>query len=137
MSRWVSQAAMLVMMAGSAAAQDRGPSYTFFGTPGLLEMPTAESADRSEIAATFAHAGSGGFKGSFSYQLTDRLSGSFRYALIDQYREVTDPAVVPGTYETFDRSFDLQYRLTDESRYLPALAVGLRDFLGTGRFSSE
>lgn len=46
--------------------------------------------------------------------------------------KVTNPQ-----FETFDRSFDLKYRFNDESTYLPAVAVGLRDFLGTGRFGSE
>ncbi len=133
----VGYAALLTALASGVHAQDNGPSYTFFGTPGLLEMPTAESAAPSEIAATLSYAGSGGYKTSFTYQLTDRLSGSFRYASVDQYGIVRPGGGVPNTYETFDRSFDLQYRLTDESRYLPAVAIGLRDFLGTGRFSSE
>lgn len=129
--------ALFCPIAGAVEAQDNGPSLTFFGTSGLLEMPSAESAARSDISATFSYSGSGGYKTSFSYQLTDRLAGSFRYAVVDQYRTVTDPNVNPGTYETFDRSFDLEYRLTNESKYIPAIAVGLRDFLGTGRFSSE
>jgi len=129
--------ALFSLASGSVHAQDNGPSHTFFGTSDLLEMPTAESAERSDISATFSYSGSGGYKTSFSYQLTDRLAGAFRYAVVDQYRIVTDPDVNPGTYETFDRSFDLEYRLTNESTYLPAIAVGLRDFLGTGRFSSE
>lgn len=117
---------------GMAAAQD-GPSYTVFGTPGLIEMPTAESADRSDIAATFGYAGSGGYRTSFSYQLTPKLSGSFRYAVFDMYGRNEGSA----DFETFDRSFDLHYRFNEESQYIPAIAVGLRDFLGTGRFGSE
>ena len=119
-----------------AGAQDRGASYTLFGTTGLLEMPTAESANPSEIAGTFSYAGSAGYRTTFTYQLTDRFSGSFRYAVFDQYGG-RRPDGSRGTFETFDRSFDLEYRLTDESRFLPAVALGLRDFLGTGRYSSE
>lgn len=33
-----------LMLSMAASAQD-GPSYTVFGTPGLIEMPTAESAE--------------------------------------------------------------------------------------------
>ena len=128
--------AMLAMLAGQATAQDNGPSYTLFGTPGLLEMPTAESADPDDIAATIARSPTGGTRTSFTYQITPRLSGSFRYGNFDQYGE-PDATGARTLFETFDRSFDLQYRLTDEGRYLPAIAVGLRDFLGTGRFSSE
>lgn len=126
-----------IAAASTAAAQDRGPSYTFFGTPGLLEMPTAESANRSDIAATLSYGGSAGVRTSFTYQLTDRFSGSFRYASMDIYRPDRDGDGFDDIFETFDRSFDMQYRISDESRYLPAVAIGLRDFLGTGRFSSE
>jgi len=37
----------------------------------------------------------------------------------------------------WDRSFDLRYRLVDEGKYRPALAVGLQDFIGTGVYSGE
>lgn len=127
-----SVSASALFIASIATAQD-GPSYTVFGTPGLLEMPTAESADQSDIAATFAYSGSAGYRTSFTYQLTPKLTGSFRYAIFDMYApDLNDPQ-----FETFDRSFDLQYRFNDESTYIPAIAVGLRDFLGTGRFGSE
>ena len=67
-------------------------------------------------------------RASFKYQLTPKLTGSFRYAVFDMYApDLNDPQ-----FETFDRSFDLRYRLNDESKYIPAIAVGLRDFLGTG-----
>ncbi len=121
-----------LMLSSAAAAQD-GPSYTVFGTPGLIEMPTAESAEPSDIAATFAYSPSSGYRASFTYQLTPKFSGSFRYAVFDMYGyDVADPQ-----FETFDRSFDLKYRFNDEGTYIPAIAVGLRDFLGTGRFGSE
>lgn len=45
--------ALFSLASGSVHAQDNGPSHTFFGTSGLLEMPTAESAERSDISATF------------------------------------------------------------------------------------
>ncbi len=136
--RTVGYAAMLLALGQAARAQDSGPSYTIFGTPGLLEMPTAESANTGDIAATLSYAGSGGYKTSFNYQLTDRLSGAFRYSTFDNW-QIVDPdnPDAARSKQTFDRSFDLQYRLTDESRYLPAIAIGLRDFLGTGRFGSE
>lgn len=42
-----------------------------------------------------------------------------------------------GTGETTDRSFDVKLRLLEESEWLPALAVGLQDFVGTGIYSGE
>jgi hypothetical protein len=137
MRRLVGHTALLTMLASTTTAQDNGPSFTIFGTPGLLEMPTAESAAPDDISATIAHSPTGGTRTSFTYQITPRLSGSFRYGNFDQYSEADSLTGDRTTYETFDRSFDLQYRFDNESRYIPAIAVGLRDFLGTGRFSSE
>jgi hypothetical protein len=137
MRKRIGQATVLAMLATTAVAQNNRPSYTVFGTPGLLEMPTAESAAPDDIAATIARAPSGGTRTSFTYQIAPRLSGSFRYGNFDQYGEIDPLTGERSTFETFDRSFDLQYRFNTESRYIPAIAVGLRDFLGTGRFSSE
>lgn len=131
----VSALALGASLAPIATAQE-GPSYTTFGTPGLIEMPTAESADRSDIAATITYGPDQGTKTSFTYQLSDRLSGSFRYSVYDIYSQPRADGS-RGEFDTYDRSFDIQYRLTDESRYFPAVAVGLRDFIGTGRFGSE
>jgi len=69
-------------------------------------------------------------KANFSFQLTDRLSGTFRYSGISE-------RTGPGTDGTFDRSFDLHFRFLDETDTRPALAIGLTDFMGTGILSSE
>lgn len=42
----------------------------------------------------------------------------------------------PGEYEAlYDRSFDIRWEFLDEGNYRPAMAVGLRDFVGTGVYS--
>jgi hypothetical protein len=104
-------------------------SYTTFGTPGLIEMPSALSAPDAELATTISYF-SGSQRNTITFQLTPRLSGSFRYSAIDPF----DVATGEGTY---DRSFDLRYRFLDEGRYRPAMAVGLQDFIGTGIYSGE
>ena len=120
-------AVITALAAHSAAAQET--SYTLYGTPGNIEMPSARSAPDAEISASLS------FwrlqqKASFSFQLTDRLSGTFRYGGISERNG-------PGTDGTFDRSFDLHYRFLDETATRPALAIGLTDFMGTGILSSE
>lgn len=104
----------------SAQDDDWRATYTLFGTQGIIDMPSAVAPDDGEIAATVSAFGENQ-RATFTFQLLPRLTGSFRYSLID----------------TYDRSFDLQYQLLDEGRYAPSVAVGLRDFIGTGRFSSE
>ena len=59
-------------------------TYTLFGTPGLIDLPTAQSAEDGEMAITVAS-----FKGqtrtTLTFQLTPRLSGSFRYSSLDNW----------------------------------------------------
>lgn len=112
---------------GPAVAQD-GVSYTFYGTPGLLEMPSAISAADGELAGTVGWFG-GQLRNSFTFQVTPRLSATFRYAGIEDYEGPDDML--------WDRSFDLRYRFTDEGAIRPQIAVGLQDFLGTGIHSAE
>jgi len=104
-------------------------TYTLLGTPGLIEMPTARSAPDAEISAGLSYWRLQQ-KTNFTFQVTPRLSGSFRYSGI---KERTGP----GTDGTFDRSFDLSYRIFDETKYRPAVSIGLQDFLGTGLLSGE
>ena len=119
-----------IIVGASATAQNL--AYTLYGTPGLIEMPSAQAAPDGQVTASIT-----AFKqqqrASFSFQLTDRFSGTFRYASIP---EVSGP----GTNDTFDRSFDLRYRFLDEGRFgswSPAMAIGLQDFMGTGLLTSE
>lgn len=148
---WFGGATVLGLLAASGAwAQDDGglrPTYGLFGTPSLIDMPTAESAPDAELAATVSHF-AGTTRTTLSFQITPRLSGSFRYTAIDgllvpsynvdsNYNPLVPlPAGVnPDTY--YDRSFDLRYRVLDEGRYRPAVAIGLQDFIGTGLYSGE
>ena len=130
MSRLAPLFALAALLPASAQAQ--GTTYTLYGTPGLIEMPTAQAADDAEITANV-----GAFaqqqRMNFSFQLTPRLSGTFRYTSIPEVNG-------PGTDGTFDRSFDLRYRFIDEGQFgdwTPGVAIGLQDFLGTGLLPAE
>lgn len=116
----------------SAQAQEVLPTYSIFGTPGLLEMPTAQSPSEGTLATTVSYR-EGLFQTVLGFQLTDRISGAFRYALVDLY----DTSATGVNSQEFERGFDLQFQLLDESEYLPSVAVGLRDFLTPGRLQSE
>ena len=120
---------LALFFAAPAIAQDRSVTYNFYGTPGLLEMPSALSADEGEIAGTVGGFG-GQIRTSFTFQATDRFSGTFRYSGIEEYGGADGR-------DLWDRSFDLRYRFTDEGRYMPVIALGLQDFLGTGIYSGE
>lgn len=113
--------------ASSASAQ----SLTTYGTPGLVEMPTAEVLNDGEFAFT-ASAFGPNYRYSATFQVLPRVYGTFRYS---QIKNISSSSFLDG--DTFDRSFDIHVQLSDEKLYLPAFAVGLRDFLGTGILSSE
>ncbi|MFN3664141.1 YjbH domain-containing protein [Yoonia sp.] len=121
-----------LMAAAAAFAQQSELNYGFNGMPGLIEMPSAQSPAEGTLAGSLGYQ-DGHFRATFTYQLTDRTTLAARYSLIDLY---DDPTTTITTGE-FERSFDLHYRLTDETDLLPAFAIGLRDFMTPGRFGSE
>lgn len=102
-------------------------STTTYGTPGLIDMPTAQSAPDAELSSTLSYTPNA-LRTTLSFQIAPRLSGSFRYSLVEG---------ILNSGTLYDRSFDLRYRLTNEGRYRPAIAIGLQDFIGTGIYSGE
>jgi hypothetical protein len=104
------------------------PSLNLYGATGLIDLPSAESQPDGQLSASFAMFGNT-TRRNLTFQILPRLSGTLRYATIDDWSQQGD---------LFDRSFDIQFQiLQDRGRWQPSLAVGLRDFLGTGVYSSE
>lgn len=103
------------------------PSLNMFGNPGLIDMPSAESGPDAELSLSVSHFGKA-TRTALAFQISPRISGTFRYARIDNWFNGS---------QTFDRSFDVRFKLLNESKYLPAVALGLRDFMGTGLYSSQ
>jgi hypothetical protein len=67
---------------------------------------------------------------TLTFQALPWLEASFRYSI--------NYALAPiGQRALYDRSFDLKARLFEEGRYMPQIAVGLQDFIGTGVYSAE
>ena len=104
-------------------------SYNIIGMPGLVDLPTAEVAPDSEFVLTYVQYGPQA-RGALTFQVTPRLTASFRYTKLGMFGG-------GGAYDYFDRSFDVRFRLLNESKYLPAVSIGLNDFIGTGLYSSE
>lgn len=119
-----------VLFCGMAQAEQMRTTLNFYGLPGMIDLPNATSMPDAELALTSSYFG-GTLRNTLSFQLTPRLTGSFRYSRISKL----DPTQVNNAL--FDRSFDLHYRFIDEGRIRPSFAVGLRDLAGTGIYSSE
>jgi hypothetical protein len=105
------------------------PSLNFYGTTGLIDMPSAEPMQDGNVAVGISSFG-GNTRTTLTFQATPRIQASFRYTGIKD---------APfGSFDTYrDRSFDVRFLLNRESRYLPALTLGLQDFAGTGIYAGE
>ena len=105
------------------------PSLSFFGTPGLLDMPSAEMMPDGQFATSYSWFGGQG-RFNLSFQALPWLSASFRYTSINDLN-------LYGFSTYYDRGFDVRARLWREGRYRPAVTVGLQDFAGTGIYAGE
>lgn len=115
------------------AQQAPAPTASEWGGIGLLQTPTSRMADDGEIAFTASHV-SPYSRYNLSLQPFPWLEGSFRYISVANRRY--GPSIA-GDQNYKDKSIDFKLRLWRESRYLPEIALGFRDFGGTGLFSSE
>ena len=106
----------LAPVCGSAYASD-------YGTTGLIDIPTARMQSDGSFRTTAAFDGR---HRSFAitYQTTPWLEGTFRYTGFDEFF-------------FWDRNYEFKARLWEEELLLPAVAVGIRDVIGTGVFGSE
>ncbi|MBY6069063.1 YjbH domain-containing protein [Leisingera aquaemixtae] len=114
------------MAASPALAQAQSTSN--YGTPGLIETPTAEMYPDGTLAFTSGMLDRT-LRATMTFQMLPWVHGSFRYAVIEDFDG--------QARNRYDRSFDLHFLLREEGRRSPALALGLRDFGGTGIYASE
>lgn len=106
-----------------------------FGGVGLLQTPTARFARDGELTVGYNHVDP--YDRYFvTLQGMPWLETTLRYTSVNNrlYSPVPD---FSGTQSYKDRGFDIKLKLFDEGRIRPALAIGARDFVGTGLFSSE
>lgn len=103
-----------------------------FGGVGLLQTPTARMADVGEFSFNYSQV-EPYTRLAVSLQPFEWLEFGFRYTSISNRVYVASG----GERDNLDKGVDLKLSLIDESRYVPAVAVGLRDFGGTGLFASE
>ena len=101
-----------------------------FGGAGLLDLPSARMRPDGALTLGTSQQDTEDIY-SVTYQAFPWLEGTFRYV-------IQNPGGKLGSQEANrDRSFEVKALLLEESALTPALALGLRDMLGTGVFSSE
>lgn len=101
-----------------------------FGLPGVIDLPTARSFPDGEIVLTHQNH-KYIFMNGISFQALPYLGLSFRYGGQGRGGGSAQGRV------NWDRSFDAHISLKNEGKYSPAISLGLRDFIGTGWYSSE
>ncbi|WP_170429852.1 YjbH domain-containing protein [Ruegeria arenilitoris] len=119
---------LLALVCALATGLAQAQSVSTYGTPGLIEIPTAEMFDDGELVFTAAGLRNTG-RATMTFQLLPWVHGSFRYSVLNDFQG-------PGA-TLYDRSFDVHFRLREESRNGPAIVMGLRDFGGTGVYAAE
>ncbi len=104
--------------------------YNNHGSVGLINIPTARFYNESVHGITF-YDGTPDQKITLTSSPYDWFEGSFFYTNIQG-------KPYPGfEYQDYkDKGFNIKLRIKKEGR-LPAIAIGLNDFAGTGFYSSE
>ncbi|MBC8379986.1 MAG: YjbH domain-containing protein [SAR92 clade bacterium] len=94
-----------------------------FGVTGLIDTPTARmSADGTLTTTAAIQSRTNSY--AITYQVTPWLEGTFRYTGFNEFFY-------------WDRNYEAKVRLWQEQDYLPQVAVGIRDLVGTGVWGSE
>ena len=113
---------------GLAGATVMAQSLNLYGQPGLIDMPSGEARSDGEIGFTY-----GRFEGtsrtSVDFQIGTRVGATLRYSAINSFGA--------GGESRDDEQIDFRLLLVKETDTLPAVTLGIRDFLGNGTYSSE
>lgn len=105
------------------------PTASNYGGVGLLDMRNARFMPDGYLSLT------GSVKMpddriALTFQALPWLEATFRYSI--------NYALPPADQRAlYDRSFDLKFRLFQETEYTPQIALGAQDIIGTGVYSGE
>ena len=111
------------------------PSFSNYGTIGLLTSPSARFLDEGSLGFAWNHM-QPYLRGSLVAYPFNWFEASFQYTDINNqlYSEFQS---FSGNQTFKDKSFDIKLKLINEKENFPAVALGFRDLAGTGIFSSE
>ena len=138
MRGFVAAGALFLFSACPILAQESGyesninlplPTPSLYGGIGLLDTRNARFMPDGYLALNvdIKHPDD---RITLTFQALPWLEASFRYSI--------NYALAPiGQRALYDRSFDLKARLFQEGLFMPQIAIGLQDFIGTGVYSAE
>ena len=110
------------------------PAASNYGNTGIYQVPNARFMKEATLRFNFSS--------SYPFEYTSLTASPFNwFEATYRYVEIKNRNYGPDSYSgnqsLKDKGFDLKLRLLNESTYLPAAAVGIRDIAGTALFSSE
>jgi hypothetical protein len=110
------------------------PSLNYYGLPGLIDTPTATAMSDGMLGLTVSHFAQQ-TRATLAFQAFPRVTATLRYSIVGGF---FTPDATPASQEYYyDRSFDIHWLALEEGGWWPALAVGIRDVVGTGIYGSE
>ena len=104
-----------------------------FGTTGLITVPSARMKGDGSLTATLARTNEVADIYNITFQATPFIETTFRYSVFNYL----DPSYLSNAPNYSDRSYEVKIRLLEERDLIPAVAIGIRDILGTGVWSAE
>lgn len=114
---------------------DLTPTYSDYGSVGLLQNPTARMAKEGELAISYTDMNEYR-RYTVNLQLLPWLETTAFYTQIPNRLYSNFPGFSGDNILT-DKGFDVKARLWEEGYWIPELSVGLRDLAGTGLFDAE
>lgn len=111
------------------------PSYSNYGTTGLIQMPSARFHREGSIGFTWSHS-EPYLRGSIMGNPFDWFEASYQYTDVNN-KLYSDSLAFSGKQSYKDKSFDAKFRILKETKYIPQIAVGFRDFGGSSLFAAE
>lgn len=111
------------------------PSYSNYGTIGLIQMPTARMLPAGSLGISWSNSDPY-LNGSVLAYPFSWFEASFQYTDINNAL-YSDVNLFSGRQSYKDKGFDVKFRILKESTIIPEMAVGIRDLAGTAVFGSE
>ena len=112
-----------------------GPSYSNYGTLGLIQNPSARFLSNGSLGFTWTH-NDPYLRGSIVAYPFDWLEAAFQYTDVNN-QLYSDVKAFSGSQSLKDKSFDAKFRIIKERQLIPQVAVGFRDFGGSALFAAE
>lgn len=134
----------LMLLSYSVSAQERPfiwqtsnlpTSQAVHGGVGLIQTPTARMAPEGDFSLNYTDNNEYRLW-SVSLQLYSWLEATARYTDV-RTQLYSDSPGFSGDQTYKDKGLDVKLQLWQESQYMPEIAIGFRDFGGTGLFESE